>query len=58
MFLGMAPDRMWGRFAAGQSDADSGALTTGQEFALLGYMERYALRRAAFELEPEMRTKR
>jgi hypothetical protein len=58
MFLGMAPDRMWGRFAAGQSDADGGALATGQEFPLLGYMERYALRRAAFELEPEMRTKR
>jgi hypothetical protein len=58
MFLGMAPDRMWGRFAAGQSDAENGALTAGEEFSLYGYMERYAMRRAAFELEPEMRTKR
>ena len=58
MFLGTAPDRIWGRIAAGQSDAESGPLTTGQEFSLYGYMERYASRRAAFELEPEMRTKR
>jgi hypothetical protein len=58
MFLGMAPDRTWGRFAVAQSDADNGPLTAGEEFALFPYMERYARRRAAFELEPEMRTKR
>jgi uncharacterized membrane protein required for colicin V production len=58
MFLGMAPDRTWGRFAAGQSDAENGPLTTGEQFSLYGYMDFYARRRAAFELEPEMRTKR
>ncbi|MEX2141323.1 MAG: CvpA family protein [Pirellulales bacterium] len=58
MFFGMAPDRIWGRFAAGQSDSEGGALTAGEEFSLYSYMERYATRRAAFEMEPEMRTKK
>ena|SRR5688572_17322234 len=57
MFFGMAPDRSWGRFAAGQSDAESGALATGQEFDLAGYLKTYAERRAAFEQQPALRTK-
>ena len=58
MFFGTAPDRGWARFAQGQSNADSGALSAGEEFVTQRYLEWYKKRREAFELEPEMRTKR
>jgi hypothetical protein len=57
MFFGTAPDRLWGRFAAGQSDDESGALSSGEEFGLNRYLTFYKQRRAAFEREPELRTK-
>jgi len=56
MFFGLAPDRRWGRFAAGQSDP--GRLGAGEEFKLNEYLFYYKTRRAAFELEPAMRVKR
>jgi hypothetical protein len=58
MFLGMAPDRQWGRFAQGQSNVESGPLTAGQAFNMQAYMENYLKRRAAFEAEPGLRTRR
>ena len=57
MYFGTAPDRFWGRFAAGQSNTENGALAAGEEFNLLRYLGWYALRRAAFESEPELRTR-
>jgi Colicin V production protein len=57
MFFGTAPDRSWGRFAAGQSDVENGPLTSGQEFELAAYLQRYAGRRAAFEQQPALRVK-
>jgi Colicin V production protein len=56
MFLGTAPDRAWGRFAAGQSNPENGPLTAGEGFDLTAYAQRYLLRRAAFEGELGMRT--
>jgi hypothetical protein len=58
MFLGMAPDRQWGRFAQGQSNVESGPLTAGEQFNIQDYMEEYRQRRAAFEAEPGLRTRR
>jgi hypothetical protein len=57
MFFGTAPDRFWGRVAVGQSDPENGPLETGQKFDLSRYLGWYAMRRAAFETEPEIRTK-
>jgi hypothetical protein len=58
MFFGIAPDRQWARFAQGQSDADSGPLSAGDEFNTQRYLAWYLVRRFQFALEPEMRTKR
>ena len=56
MFFGTAPDRAWGRFAAGQSNPENGPLTAGQGFSLTDYALHYRARRAAFENEPGSRT--
>jgi hypothetical protein len=57
MFFGTAPDRLWGRFAASQSDPESGPLTAGEEFGLFRYLSFYKQRRAEFEDQPELLTK-
>jgi hypothetical protein len=57
MYFGTAPDRFWGRFAAGQSNTENGALAAGENFDLNRYLIWYAQRRAAFETEPEARTR-
>jgi uncharacterized membrane protein required for colicin V production len=58
MFFNLAPDRQWARFAQGQSDAENGPLSAGEEFDTRRYLGWYLVRRALFDMEPEMRTKR
>jgi hypothetical protein len=57
MFFGMAPDHQWLKFAREQSNPENGPLTAGEAFDPEDYINWYAARRAAFERQPELRTK-